>query len=96
MAAKFLEPTTGLAYVRLHGDAELYTSGYSDQALDTWAARVGEWRDQGRDVVVYFDNDVKVHAPYDAQRLAARLGLGPRTRTRCVEPITECLYAASS
>jgi uncharacterized protein YecE (DUF72 family) len=74
---KFLEPTTGLAYVRLHGDAELYTSGYSDQALDTWAARVGEWRDQGRDVVVYFDNDVKVHAPYDAQRLAARLGLGP-------------------
>jgi uncharacterized protein YecE (DUF72 family) len=38
---------------------------------------VGDWRDQGRDVVVYFDNDVKVHAPYDAQRLAARLGLGP-------------------
>lgn len=74
----FLEPTTDLAYVRLHGDAELYVSGYSDQALDTWAARVGYWRDQGRDVVVYFDNDVKVHAPYDAQQLAARLGLGPR------------------
>jgi uncharacterized protein YecE (DUF72 family) len=73
----FLEPTTDLAYVRLHGDVELYTSGYSDQALDTWATRVGDWRDQGRDVVVYFDNDVKVHAPYDAQRLAARLGLGP-------------------
>jgi uncharacterized protein YecE (DUF72 family) len=73
----FLEPTTDLAYVRLHGDVELYTSGYSEQALDTWAGRVGEWRDQGRDVVVYFDNDVKVHAPYDAQRLAARLGLGP-------------------
>jgi uncharacterized protein YecE (DUF72 family) len=27
---------------------------------------------------VYFDNDVKVHAPYDAAALAARLGL-PRT-----------------
>lgn len=26
-----------------------------------------------RDVYVYFDNDVKVHAPYDAMRLAARL-----------------------
>ena len=38
---------------------------------------MADWRDQGRDVVVYFDNDVKVHAPYDAQRLAARLGLGP-------------------
>ena len=78
----FLEPTTDLAYVRLHGDVELYTSGYSDQALDTWATRVGDWRDQGRDVVVYFDNDVKVHAPYDAQRLAARLGLGPEPAGR--------------
>jgi uncharacterized protein YecE (DUF72 family) len=73
----FLEPTADHAYVRLHGDAELYTSGYSDEALDVWAARVGEWRDQGRDVVVYFDNDVKVHAPYDAQRLAERLGAAP-------------------
>jgi hypothetical protein len=26
-------------------------------------------------VFCYFDNDVKVHAPYDAARLAARLGL---------------------
>lgn len=30
---------------------------------------------QGRDVFVYFDNDVKVRAPYDAQSLAHRLGL---------------------
>ncbi len=27
------------------------------------------------DVFVYFDNDAKVHAPFDAQRLAARLGI---------------------
>jgi uncharacterized protein YecE (DUF72 family) len=27
-----------------------------------------------RDVFVYFDNDVKVRAPYDAMALAARLG----------------------
>ena len=32
----------------------------------------------GRDVFVYFDNDAKVHAPFDATALAARLGLGPR------------------
>lgn len=72
-----LEPTSDLAYVRLHGDKELYVSGYSDEALDRWAARIAAWRDAGRDVVVYFDNDVKVHAPFDAQRLAARLGIGP-------------------
>jgi uncharacterized protein YecE (DUF72 family) len=26
-----------------------------------------------RDVYVYFDNDAKVHAPFDAQQLASRL-----------------------
>lgn len=72
-----LEPTTDLAYVRLHGDAELYVSGYDDAALDLWAARVGEWQGSGADVVVYFDNDVKVRAPFDAERLTERLGLGP-------------------
>lgn len=30
---------------------------------------------RGRDVYVYFDNDVKVRAPVDARRLAERLGL---------------------
>jgi hypothetical protein len=27
---------------------------------------------------VYFDNDVKVRAPFDAMNLAARLGIGER------------------
>lgn len=30
---------------------------------------------KGRDVYVYFDNDIKVHAPFDAVDLADRLGL---------------------
>ncbi|MBI4943662.1 MAG: DUF72 domain-containing protein [Actinobacteria bacterium] len=64
-----------LAYARLHGDAELYVSGYDDAALDRWADRVREWAATGRDVFVYFDNDVKVRAPYDARALAARLGV---------------------
>jgi uncharacterized protein YecE (DUF72 family) len=72
-----LEPTTGLAYVRLHGAEELYVSGYDDSALDLWADRVRGWQERGCDVVVYFDNDVKVAAPYDAQRLMGRLGLTP-------------------
>lgn len=72
-----LEPTTDLAYVRLHGDEELYVSGYDDAALDRWATRVLAWQAGGADVVVYFDNDVKVRAPVDAERLMARLGLRP-------------------
>jgi uncharacterized protein YecE (DUF72 family) len=37
----------------------------------------GTVRKTGRDVFVYFDNDVKVRAPYDAMSLSHRLGLGP-------------------
>ena len=36
---------------------------------------------QPRDVVVYFDNDVKVRAPFDAIALADRLGVAaPQTQ----------------
>lgn len=76
---KLFDVTSDFVYVRLHGDAELYASGYGDAALDEWAARIAAWRDDGLDVYVYFDNDIKVHAPFDARRLAQRLhgGQGP-------------------
>lgn len=35
--------TADFVYLRLHGSEELYTSGYSDQALDHWAARIRLW-----------------------------------------------------
>ncbi|HEX8904274.1 MAG TPA: DUF72 domain-containing protein [Longimicrobiaceae bacterium] len=83
--------TADFAYVRLHGAEQLYASGYTDEQLDWWAARIREWRrgcqpadatcvapragdvPAGRDVYVYFDNDAKVHAPFDAIRLRERL-----------------------
>jgi uncharacterized protein YecE (DUF72 family) len=88
--------TADFMYMRLHGDSELYRSGYDDAALARWAARIRTWANGGqpadaslisrapparapaRDVYCYFDNDVKVHAPYDAQRLAAMLGVSWR------------------
>ena len=63
------ELTADLVYCRLHGDEQLYVSGYGDAALKSWALRIRRWR-RGRDVFVYFDNDAKVHAPFDAQQLA--------------------------
>ena len=71
---KMFDVTADFVYVRLHGDKEIYTSGYTSRALDEWAARVREWHRRG-DVYVYFDNDVKVRAPYDAQALMRQLGL---------------------
>jgi uncharacterized protein YecE (DUF72 family) len=35
--------TADFMYLRLHGDRELYRSGYSDRALDRWAERIRLW-----------------------------------------------------
>ena len=83
--------TASFVYVRLHGDQEIYRSGYSERALRRWAQRIEAWhsgtelpnarrvaapcvaRARGRDVYVYFDNDVKSHAPFDAMALRRML-----------------------
>ena len=90
------DATTDFMYLRLHGDKELYASGYTDAALDRWADRIRAWQ-QGReprdarrahgaarragtrDIYCYFDNDVKVRAPFDADRLMQKLGLERRS-----------------
>jgi uncharacterized protein YecE (DUF72 family) len=69
----FTEITTDLMYLRLHGHDQLYVSGYSDHELDEWAAKIRSWTERGCDVYVYFDNDAKVHAPFDAMSLMERL-----------------------
>jgi uncharacterized protein YecE (DUF72 family) len=76
----FEEDTAGFRYVRLHGADELYASGYTDEALDGWAAKVRGWLADGQDAFVYFDNDAKVHAPRDAIGLLARLRAGDQAR----------------
>jgi len=88
------------SYERWYAE-QLYVSGYTDAALDWWAARIERSRrvtqpynatlagtsrrdvrgrrsaaSLPRDVFVYFDNDAKVHAPFDAIQLAKRLRVG--------------------
>jgi uncharacterized protein YecE (DUF72 family) len=70
---KMFHVTSDFVYVRLHGDMKLYTSGYSERALASWASRIRGWDKDGRDVYVYFDNDVKVKAPFDALKLMRKL-----------------------
>ena len=64
--------TSDFVYVRLHGDTELYASGYSGQALDRWATKCRTWAERG-DVYVYFDNDALGFAPHDALALQAKV-----------------------
>jgi len=83
--------TASFMYLRLHGEQELYASGYTPESLDRWAARIRAWTDgaqpadanlivdsappkrASRDIYCYFDNDVKVHAPFDAHNLELRV-----------------------
>lgn len=67
--------TANFVYVRLHGEHELYASGYDDASLARWAARIRAWAKRG-DVVCYFDNDIKVRAPFDAKRLIELVNAG--------------------
>ena len=38
-----LDVTSDHVYIRLHGEEELYVSGYDPPALDRWAARIRTW-----------------------------------------------------
>jgi uncharacterized protein YecE (DUF72 family) len=40
---KLQDITGGFVYMRMHGDKQLYASGYSDSALDSWARRIRLW-----------------------------------------------------
>jgi len=65
--------TTDLVYVRLHGHAVTYASGYTESELRAWARKLRRWRREGREVHVYFDNDARGEAPCNALRLLALL-----------------------
>ncbi len=71
-----LKATAAFVYVRLHGpdpDA-MYGGSYSGDDLRWWAERIREWDAQGRDVLVYFNNDLGGNAVRNARDLRAELG----------------------
>lgn len=87
--------TSDFIYLRLHGDEELYASGYSLESIKWWGDRIKTWQkgktpkpdftlgekksiSRSLDAFIYFDNSVKIHAPFNAQELAKIL-LGPKT-----------------
>lgn len=72
------ELTAHFCYLRLHGADELYVSGYTVEALDAWASKITSWARDVADIYVYFDNDAKVCAPYDALSLMERLRAHPQ------------------
>ena len=80
------DATSDFRYVRLHGETELYSGGYSDASLARWAHQCRAWADEGHDVYVYFDNDIQGRAPYDAVALLERLDAAPTPPPRDIPP----------
>jgi uncharacterized protein YecE (DUF72 family) len=71
--------TASFIYIRAHGTDGRYAGNYGNVALAEWASLIARWRAQGRDVYVYFDNDVKSAAPMDAKRLLELTAEGPQS-----------------
>jgi uncharacterized protein YecE (DUF72 family) len=64
-----LETTADFAYVRLHGPGGKYQGSYDHSALQAWAARIRDWRQELRAIYVYFDNDEAAYAANNALEL---------------------------
>ncbi|OLP59162.1 hypothetical protein BJF93_04445 [Xaviernesmea oryzae] len=59
-----VDRTADFIYVRLHGDKELYVSGYDETALDCWSARLDAWAESEE-----HDPQRLISAPTSRQRL---------------------------
>jgi len=68
--------TTDLVYVRMHGPDQdaIYAGCYSNDELRRWADRITEWDGAGKDVWMYFNNDLGGHAVRNALLLRELLG----------------------
>ncbi|MCO6149655.1 DUF72 domain-containing protein [Flavobacterium sp. NRK1] len=61
--------TADFVYIRLHGPKGKYKGSYTDETLNKWADNCREWLGNNNDVYVYFDNDEKGYAAFNALRL---------------------------
>ena len=68
--------TADLVYVRMHGPDQdaIYAGCYSNDELRRWADRITEWDGAGKDVWMYFNNDLGGHAVRNALLLRELLG----------------------
>ncbi|MGH9630926.1 MAG: DUF72 domain-containing protein [Bryobacteraceae bacterium] len=62
-------------YVRRHGGhIGKYHGSYSPEEIESDAKRIRKWLKEGRDVYVYYNNDIGGHAFRNAQQLKAAIG----------------------
>jgi uncharacterized protein YecE (DUF72 family) len=64
-----LELTAGWTFLRFHHGSRGRGGNYSERELEEWAERIAEWRDAGRDVYAYFNNDWEGYAVRNGLKL---------------------------
>jgi uncharacterized protein YecE (DUF72 family) len=63
------EVTSRFVYIRLHGPGGKYQGSYPEKVLIQWANDIRSWTKAGKDVYIYFDNDEKAYAAFNARTL---------------------------
>jgi uncharacterized protein YecE (DUF72 family) len=61
--------TANFVYLRLHGPENLYSSDYSENALQKYSEKIIYWLNDGKEVWVFFNNDFGGFAVKNAGRL---------------------------
>lgn len=64
-----LKATTNFVYIRLHGISNLYAYNYTENDLKWWTGEIKKFLKQKKDCYVYFNNDARAYAPFNALRL---------------------------
>lgn len=65
--------TADYVYIRLHGPGKAYEGKFRTDDLAGWADKITIWRQQGRDVYIFFNNDQNGYAPANALELKEML-----------------------
>jgi uncharacterized protein YecE (DUF72 family) len=62
-------------YLRFHGAPKLYDSSYSDDTLKEYADKVKQWRKEGHDCWIFFNNTMHDSAIHNAHTIARFIGV---------------------
>jgi uncharacterized protein YecE (DUF72 family) len=66
----YYETTTAdFVYMRFHGNGQLYASNYDENELIDYARKIGKWLEEGKQVWVFFNNDIHGYAVQNARSL---------------------------
>jgi uncharacterized protein YecE (DUF72 family) len=65
--------TSEIVYLRFHGYGSQYGGSYPEDILEHWADKIMQWKNKGKIVLVYFNNDAEGFAVQNAFSLKSHI-----------------------